>query len=592
MGKTLNESKRKNSFDIEIQCISRILDSENSEADSLLIVNGSNEFELPVDILVDDKEFPKALAKNKIAVKREQRTNLQNYLIEEYNRLKSCNSIVYRHTRLGWLNMGDYDLFLTGENDFENFKSVSNRINFEFCSGDNKLYYDFLIQYVFNNDNLTLAVAIGLSAVIVSRLKNKLNFGTIIFNFCGTTSTGKTTAAMLAASLFAAPTKKGLVFNFNATTNALAERLMDIHGMPMIIDDILVNEKIDVSQLIYSLAEGSNKDRCYTNGKIKSESNESFSGTIILTSEYPVLDCGNNNQGLIVRILATNNIIWTPNAETADVIKQKISENYGLVGNEFANFIASIPLDILFKSYLTAKQATNSLMPDFGGYTDRLEKQYAVIYLTLELMGYYFNVNINATELLKILLKAEIEHVKEHDNADKALEAVKGYILKHRSNFELKAFNKATVPQLGEYNGAIIQGVNAIEVYLLSEIVDEIFNKVKIRDSVSVKRKWKKDGVIKADKNRFDCKYSKSFIKNKRFIHFYFNEFILEEIEDTSPFDFNKQLDFESLSTESHCNLPVSQLDNSGTDEPPAIPQYALDFFKDFDEYSEENYNG
>ena len=111
MGKTLKESKRKNSFDIEIQCISRILDSENSEADSLLIVNGSNEFELPVDILVDDKEFPKALAKNKIAVKREQRTNLQNYLIEEYNRLKSCNSIVYRHTRLGWLNMGDYGLF-------------------------------------------------------------------------------------------------------------------------------------------------------------------------------------------------------------------------------------------------------------------------------------------------------------------------------------------------------------------------------------------------------------------------------------------------------------------------------------------------
>lgn len=591
MGKTLKESKRKNSFDIEIQCISRILDSENSEADSLLIVNGSNEFELPVDILVDDKEFPKALAKNKIAVKREQRTNLQNYLIEEYNRLKSCNSIVYRHTRLGWLNMGDYGLFLTGVNDFENFKSVSNRINFEFCSGDINLYNDFLSQCVFNNDNLTLAVAIGLSAVIVSRLKDKINFGTIIFNFCGTTSTGKTTAAMLAASLFAAPTKKGLVFNFNATTNALTERLMDIHGMPMIIDDILVNEKIDVSQLIYSLAEGSNKDRCSTNGKIKSESNESFSGTIILTSEYPVLDCGNNNQGLIVRVLATNNIIWTPNAETADVIKQKISENYGWVGNEFANFIASIPLDSLFESYLNAKQATRSLMPDFGGYTDRLEKQYAVIYLTSELMSYYFNVNINATELLKILLKAEIDHVKEHDNADKALEAVKGYILKHRSNFELKAFNKATVTQLGEYNGAIIQGVNAIEVYLLSEIVDEIFNKVKIRDSVSVKRKWKKDGVIKADKNRFDCKYSKSFIKNKRFIHFYFNEFILEEIEDTPPFDFNKQLDFESLPTESRCNLPVSQLDNSGTDEPPAIPQYALDFFKDFDEYSEENYN-
>lgn len=592
MGKTLNETKHKNNFDIQVQCISRILDSENSEADCLLIVNGSNEFELPVDILVDDKEFPKALAKNKIAVKREQRTNLQNYLIEEYNRLKSCNTIVYRHTRLGWLNMGDYDLFLTGENDFENFKSVSNRINFEFCSGDNKLYYDFLIQYVFNNDNLTLAVAIGLSAVIVSRLKDKINLGTIIFNFCGATSTGKTTAAMLAASLFAAPTKKGLVFNFNATTNALAERLMDIHGMPMIIDDILVNEKIDVSQLIYSLAEGSNKDRCSTSGKIKSESNESFSGTIILTSEYPVLDCGNNNQGLIVRVLATNNIVWTPTAETSDLIKRIVLENYGWAGNAFAEYISNIPLQTLYQSYSEAKQSTHNIMPDFGGYTDRLEKQYAVIYLTVELMKVYFNVNLNAAELLEILLKAEIDNVKEHDNADKALEAVKGYILKHRSNFELKTFNKATVPQLGEYNGAIIQGVNAIEVYLLSEIVDEIFNKVKIRDSVNVKRKWKKDGVIKSDKNRFDCKYSKSFIKNKRFIHFYFDEFILEEITDNPPFDFNKQLEFESLSTESRCNLPVSQLNNAEMYEPPAIPQYALDFFKDFDEYLEGNYNG
>lgn len=594
MGKTLNETKHKNNFDIQVQCISRILDSENSEADCLLIVNGSNEFELPVDILVDDKEFPKALAKNKIAVKREQRTNLQNYLIEEYNRLKSCNSIVYRHTRLGWMDWNGNTLFLSEHNEFHNSKlncdcfSDCSREDFLFRNGTEQIYNELLYKTVFASTHLTLAVAIGLSAVITSRLKDKLHIGAMIFNFCGITSTGKTTAAMLATSLFAAPNKQGLLFSFNATNNALTARLNNIHGLPMVIDDILEKKIDDISPTIYSLAEGSNKDRCTSNGRIKTDSNSNFSGTIILTSEYPVLECGNKNNGLLVRVLGTNDIVWTPDAATADFIQETVTENYGWTGIAFANYIEPITLNELYSEYKNAKTALRNFMPNFDGLTDRLEKQYAIIFLTLEYMNSFFSLSFDCKALISILLDAENKHLAGNDNADKALEAVKEFIIKHNQNFDVYKnetrlkdgiilYKTNISSHKNNYYGVIIIDGFHTDFYLLSEITKEIIKNAGIRDILSVQRTWKKAGIINCEKNRYDCKCFYSLIPNKRYFRF----------------SFCNDDCFSESSRDKFCTIAYPEfMYDDEMYEPPEIPQYALDFFKDFDEYSEENYNG
>ena len=514
-------------YNLKVEKIIRKLESDKDEPDKLLITNVilGESFELSVVGLSDDRELPKLLASKHVPVIRKERSNVQSYLITRYNELLKQKQIEYRHSQLGWFKYEDSDLFLLQNNELNGVISNCDRKCFEFQRGEVETYLTFLDEIVYTNHNLALAVTIGLSAVVVSRLKNAIDIGTIICNFSGRSTTGKTTAAKLIASLFAAPTKNGLLFRFNATKNALAARLMGINGLPMIIDDILVNEKIDMSELIYALADGSNKDRCTANSQLRNDSNDSFNGVIVLTSEYPVLDVSNKNKGLLVRILSMNDIEWTPDAETAIKIQQTVSENYGLIGVLFAKLVSAIPLNTLYEYYLEVKQKLHNLMPNCGSFTDRLEKQYVVIYLTVLLVNKCFNKKLNADKLIKIALKSQQMTIEENDNAATALEVVKSFIIRYQKNFIIHNYDKDPTSFSGEYYGEIcVHSPYNKEAYILPELVDTIIENKKIRDKRGIKREWRDKGIIKTEKGRFTDKYSKSFIESKRYIHFMFND--------------------------------------------------------------------
>ena len=583
-----NQNTNEVRYELKIESIIRTLETELNETDRLLITNIklNESFEPSVLGLYDDRLLPTLLSTLKVPVLRKERSEVQDYLMSQYGQLLESNRIEYRHYRLGWYSHNGEELFLLQRNNIGGVISECCRNSFQFKSGDIDSYKTLLDNVVYKNDNLSLAVVIGFTAVVVSRLKERLHLNAIICNLSGISSTGKTTAAMLMASLFAAPDKSGLNFNFNATNSAMPVRLMGIHGLPMIIDDILVNEKIDISELIYTFANGSNKDRCGTNGQIKADSNASFSGVIVLTSEYPVLDRGNKNQGLIVRTLAMNDIPWTLDADTADLIQQTVSENFGWLGELFANFILSFTIDALYQRYLQAKNRLHKIMPDFGGFTARLEKQYAVIYLTVLLVNECFNKQLNADNLLNICLHSEASSIKQNDNAEVALEAVKCFILTHKQNFVLIK-QGTTTHNFGDFYGAIkIDCLNNVEVYIMNEVVDGIITKTGISDKRSVKHKWKESGVIKTDKDRYDCKYSKSPIEDKRYTHFIFLVTpLFEEIEAESPFTTYEQLIIdESISSLPyryiHTNLvPLNECLNNEiqfeyyiTTLPPTIP--------------------
>jgi hypothetical protein len=50
--------------------------------------------------------------------------------------------------------------------------------------------------------------------------------------------------------------QKGLCFSSNSTQNAMFALIDGIFGVPFVIDDIITNPNINLSQFIYSLAEG------------------------------------------------------------------------------------------------------------------------------------------------------------------------------------------------------------------------------------------------------------------------------------------------------------------------------------------------
>ena len=130
--------------------------------------------------------------------------------------------------------------------------------SFEFRDGTEHEYTDFLKTVIFPNDTLSLALAIGFSAPIASRLADETGFSTLLVNLCGSSSSGKTTAQMLMVSPFANPNPKGrgLFLAFQATQNALLAGMGNINGFPIALDDSSTNPNANFTNLIYSLADG------------------------------------------------------------------------------------------------------------------------------------------------------------------------------------------------------------------------------------------------------------------------------------------------------------------------------------------------
>lgn len=360
----------------------------------------------------------------------------------------------------------------------------------------------------------------GYSAVTISRLKNKVDLGTVIVNLCGASSTGKTTAEELLVSAFACPVESngdGLIRTFHSTQNATFAALEGIHGLPI----ALSNNYLNLPNLIYTIATGEEKARCTAEGTLKS-SNSGWSGLVVVSSETPIQEANCENQGLKARVLQTQGITWTPNAATAELIKKTVRENYGFTGYEFAQYIEQIDIDTLYDRYLQAKTQVHTLMPIRDNLSDRLEAKYAAIYLTVELMNECFALSLNADNLLTIMLAPEQANVVERNIALKGENAIKEFVKSKRQHFNryIRKNNKWVLnnPCSGDYFGTVRDG-NICEVYILPTKVEEILKSANINEPTTVKRDWKEGKLIKADNNRYDCKFNGS-----RHIHFIFKD--------------------------------------------------------------------
>ena len=105
--------------------------------------------------------------------------------------------IEYENHCLGWYPFQGQEYYFFDKTDFNGTKATTDREKMLFQSGNRNVYMQFLQDTVFPSTVLSLALTIGYSAVVVSRLRKEFDLGTIIVNLCGISSTGKSTAEMI-----------------------------------------------------------------------------------------------------------------------------------------------------------------------------------------------------------------------------------------------------------------------------------------------------------------------------------------------------------------------------------------------------------
>ena len=117
-------------------------------------------------------------------------------------------------------------------------------------------------EQISGNTSLELALVLGFASPVLSLLNDSYDIGSLVFNFSNTSSKGKTTAAMLAASVFSNPAmNKGTLITYNATENAIIETISSMNSLTVGLDEVGMSSFRDFSKLLYAICSGTSKKK-------------------------------------------------------------------------------------------------------------------------------------------------------------------------------------------------------------------------------------------------------------------------------------------------------------------------------------------
>lgn len=426
------------------------------------------------------------------------------------------DEVEYQNKVLGWYQYQGKDYYFFDETYFADKYATSAREEFLFQKGSREVYMDFLRNTIFPSVELSLALSIGYSAVVVSRLKPVCDLGTLIVNVSGVSSTGKSTAEMLMCSPFMYPDindgTKGLNMSANATLNAISGAMEGVFGVPFVVDDIKTNPDIKLSKYIYDIAAGTKRSRCNSDGTLQKKG-FGWSGVMITSSEIPIVESTTQYQGLQVRVLHTDGIQWTKDAEQAEYIKETVNENYGFTGKEFADYVATIPLQELKSRFNESKKFVVDKMKKKDGLTPRLANKFTAIHLTIKLLNEAFAYGLSEDDLTARFIKCEQDRFDERDDAKNALECIKEFIVQHESRFDIESsldsihyYNESYAT--GEHYGKIFKYDWGWEVHLLTKKTDKILKDNEFMEERSIRKKWSERGITFGDGDHTTKKFT------------------------------------------------------------------------------------
>ena len=441
-----------------------------------------------------------------------------SHLLYGHQKCQEEGCISYRNKVLGWYPFNGTSYYFYDETDFDGKHAQCTRKSIEFQKGDKETYLKFLKDTVFPSTELSLALAIGYSAVVVARLKDEADLGTVIVNLCGTSSTGKSTAEMLMCSPFMNPaisnSGQSLSVSAQSTSNALYQLFEGVYGVPCVVDDITTNSKLTMTDIVYALAQGAPKRRL--NGNCEVRKAEGWCGVIIASSESPITDFTDGYQGIKARVLHTYGLQWTKSAEEAKLVKRTVRKNFGFTGKEFADYVASIPIEELYDRFEDSIESVQKLMVKKDNLTDRIADKYAAVYLTVELLNEKFAYGLSADRLLTCFIQPEQDSIEERDNTLKAYNCVVDFVYRHEARFlqdrqmddrMMSLYNSDYRPN--NVYGKIIKYKTHWEVRLLEDITKEILDKNGLGGEIrGIRQKWVERGLTKGDGDHNTRKYS------------------------------------------------------------------------------------
>lgn len=414
---------------------------------------------------------------------------VQHYTEVGFFKDKESNQLVFGLDEiLGWSNIID-TMPLVFDQERSNFNVTP--------AGSLDEWLEMIKEEVVGNTPLEFILACGFSSAIVGYLyQNDYPVDTLMINLTGDSTTGKTTAGMLAVSVFGAPTKKqkGLFSTWNGTSNAILQSLVGNFGVPYLIDELSMSNAGDFSSLLYSIADGRNKKRLTKESSFQNVGE--FATTILSTGELSILSKSANNTGLKLRALEFTNLQWTTSAINSENIKNCVIKNYGVAGKAFVRFLVKNP------NYITAFVESNTsgfkkVLVE-SPFRDRLAAKYAIILSAAQLANNVFGFKFNVDEIRTFIVERDAMLVDSRDIGKSAWNHMLQFVQQHQNQF----IYDNTINNSYEIVGKIKTTNAKLEVSILKNVFEKAMYDFGYQDIKSILQNWKKKGLLDYETGR------------------------------------------------------------------------------------------
>lgn len=284
-----------------------------------------------------------------------------------------------------------------------------------------------------------LCASVGSLMLAFSNMFWETDMDNVILHLMGNSSTGKSTALSMFASIASNPAKKrGYWMTFASTQGALIKRIGNNMGLPVVIDELSGVKKKDLESLVYNVGNGEEAERLKGAGAGRQES-VAFQTVIMSSGEVSLLKKCSKLVGLRARCFEFSNEQWTISKSQSVNIKACLRNNHGLIAPLIAKSLIteSDRWRKLLEYYRTQVEKD---MEDRGitcSIKDRIAEYVALFSLAGEVLNDTLDVQLNLEEIYKFFfMHIIVANDDEANMAKNAYYAIMQHVSEHRELFE------------------------------------------------------------------------------------------------------------------------------------------------------------
>lgn len=402
------------------------------------------------------------------------KTHFENYA----SMLIDYKEITHKTDKLGWVGKNIKDMSFFG------FDSVSYEGDTPLLSvGSFEEQSEAINDCIKDSIGCQLAIAISLSSALLIPLKlSNIAIDPAAYHFYGSSSTGKTTALKLAASMWTNPLEKGLMNSWNSTGNGLMALLNNNYGATVCFDEIGISN-INLTEFIYSLSQGSDKTRCSPNGILPTKT---WCTNLISSGEVSFSSKVNNQSGMSARIIEFMDLPITNSEEHSKTVQTAYTKYYGCIGKEFVKMLSEL-FPLLIEDFNKWKDDIVSKLPS-GNINKRLSLQYASICLAAEYA--------QAIGILVDPDKVEEYLINNHKDVRSSCEIAYCYIMDY-----LKQKQQYFPKEISEYDGTVKGYFKNNKLVIFKDIFEDMLRWINLDPKLIIKE-FDSRGLLEHEKDR------------------------------------------------------------------------------------------